>query len=640
MKKDFIEILYENRKFVIIFSILLVIVGVLIFTYFSTKPSEVLENKVTTTLKLFGPEKVTLALNEEYEEIGYYAVDSTGKIKSKLVNVHSNLDTTKPGIYTITYEIDNVVKTRTIEVLETQEYIPPSDNITLSLKGDKVINLSIGDNYIEPGFIAFNNDEDLTSLVMVDSNLDTSKVGEYTITYKLSYNGIEKEVIRTVIILDDSLNIIINKSQSGYTNSYVTLNVTVQGDNFVNLVLPNKVVTSLNNTTYNVTTNGTYTFTAYNINGKSFTKSISINEIDNESPSGTCNAIINNDSTLISVSATDNLSGIKSYDYYDNNKKIITSNNNTYIHSAKTSKYVNVTIYDNANNKKDITCTIMDNSYLPPITPGSSETIVKKGETDTLKVYITKVGSYYITRVWAYDPYNQLNKFDSPEYGSNLYKPSALLNKAKSAYNLTNDLLVGFNASGFYLKNTYDADSVAKYSKYDKTSVGTLVITNGKVIRNAYDKAYKTWYTFGIDKTNTLKIFTDSAGTSSSQISTKKEWANKVINSGIRNTFTFASPLIENGKKSSKTTSMPSASSKLNRQAICQIDSNNFALITGSSLNRTDLQNIMLNLDCQTGTNLDGGGSIALLYQARGSNKLETIIGNSRALTEVAYFSE
>ena len=185
MKKDFIEILYENRKFVIIFSILLVIVGVLIFTYFSTKPSEVLENKVTTTLKLFGPEKVTLALNEEYEEIGYYAVDSTGKIKSKLVNVHSNLDTTKPGIYTITYEIDNVVKTRTIEVLETQEYIPPSDNITLSLKGDKVINLSIGDNYIEPGFIAFNNDEDLTSLVMVDSNLDTSKVGEYTITYKL-----------------------------------------------------------------------------------------------------------------------------------------------------------------------------------------------------------------------------------------------------------------------------------------------------------------------------------------------------------------------------------------------------------------------------------------------------------------------
>ena len=150
MKKDFIEILYENRKFVIIFSILLIIIGVLIFIYFSSKPNNiVLENETTTTLKLFGPERVTLNLNEEYEEIGYYAIDSTGKIKSNLVNVHTNLDTTKTGIYTITYEIDNIVKTRTIEVIENTMEL--DDNLTLSLKGEKVINLSIGDNYIEPG---------------------------------------------------------------------------------------------------------------------------------------------------------------------------------------------------------------------------------------------------------------------------------------------------------------------------------------------------------------------------------------------------------------------------------------------------------------------------------------------------------
>ena len=47
----------------------------------------------------------------------------------------------------------------------------------------------------------------------------------------------------------------------------------------------------------------------------------------------------------------------------------------------------------------------------------------------------------------------------------------------------------------------------------------------------------------------------------------------------------------------------------------------------------------MLNLKCQTGTNLDGGGSIALLYKDKNSS-IQTIIGNGRSLTEVGYFSE
>jgi len=48
----------------------------------------------------------------------------------------------------------------------------------------------------------------------------------------------------------------------------------------------------------------------------------------------------------------------------------------------------------------------------------------------------------------------------------------------------------------------------------------------------------------------------------------------------------------------------------------------------------------MLKLNCQTGTNLDGGGSIALLYKSKSTNNIETIIGGGRALTEVGYFTE
>jgi exopolysaccharide biosynthesis protein len=259
-----------------------------------------------------------------------------------------------------------------------------------------------------------------------------------------------------------------------------------------------------------------------------------------------------------------------------------------------------------------------------------------KEETESLKIYVNKVGSHYVSQIWVENPYTQLNKYDSPNYGSGLYRPGDLLQRAIAERGLNNKLIIGFNASGFYLRDTYDAASVNYYPKYDRTSVGTLVITDGKVVRNAYDKAYKTWFIAGVDGRGYLKIFKDEK---TSDVNAKKAWADSVIGT-VRNTFTFASPLVYNGQASNDTTSMPSPGSSLNRQAICQIDRNNFLLITGAGLNRNDMINIMLQAKCQTGTNFDGGGSIALLYKSKNSNQVQTIIGNGRSLTEVGYFAE
>ena len=275
-----------------------------------------------------------------------------------------------------------------------------------------------------------------------------------------------------------------------------------------------------------------------------------------------------------------------------------------------------------------------------PIKPDASENVVKQEETETLKVYITKKGSYYLTRVWMVDPYSQINKQDASPYGKSLSRPSELLKAAINSKGLQNKLIVGMNASGFYLKDTYDASSVSRYPAFDRTSVGTIVITDGQVVRNAYTKAFKTWYLAGIDKDNNLRIFEDLRASSDSELNAKKAWADSVISSGIRNTFSFASPLIENGSESSNTTSMPSPGGKPKRQAICQVNTNNFAFITGSDLSRSDLINIMKGLNCQTGTNLDGGGSIALLFKPSSSSNIETVIGNGRSLTEVLYIVE
>ncbi len=275
-------------------------------------------------------------------------------------------------------------------------------------------------------------------------------------------------------------------------------------------------------------------------------------------------------------------------------------------------------------------------SYSPTGADGTGGSVIKQEETDTLKVSIRKVNSYYITHVWVKNAYMQLNKYDSPNYGKSLEKPGSLLQKAATQDNLGNKLIVGFNASGFYLKGTYDVASVNAYPAYDRTSVGTLVITNGRVVRNAYSHAVKTWYIAGVDSSNQLHIYEDAK---SGDASAKKAWSETVIGK-IRNTYTFASPLVENGQASSNTTSMPSPGTQKNRQAFCQIDSNNFLLITGAGLSRNDLITIMLQNKCQTGTNFDGGGSIALLFKSKNSQTIETITGNRRALSEVGYFTE
>ena len=637
---------YKRNIIISLVVIVLILIFSAFFLFFKNDNTNSIVTENELQIVLFGSSKMTLEVGEEYIEPGYYAIDNLGQLKTDLIVVENNLDINKPGTYVIKYQIANISKERIVEVVSTDKETTGEEaeeetlDLDFSLIGDDVVTIPLNGNYQELGYKASYGNLDLTDAVEVSGQIDTSLVGEYKLTYKISYNNIQKELTRTIVVVDDSLVITVSLSTTSYTNETIVASVSVIGDNFLALVLPNKIVKNEKTATYSITNNGTYTFLAYNQNGDIFQKVITVNNIDKITPKVSCTATINPNNTAIKVVASDNLSGIKNYVYQDGTITIANSNNSSFSYNKKPNDIISVTVYDKASNFKKITCQVIDNSALDPIIPGSSETVIKKSETNTLKVYITKKSSYYITRVWAKDPYNQLKKYDSPAYGSVLYRPKKLLEMAINANNLGNKLVVGFNASGFYLEDTYDASSVSKYSKYNKTSVGTLVITNGKVIRNVYDKAYKTWFITGIDSNNTLRIFTDSKASTQAEINAKRTWANEVIASGIKNTFTFASPLVVNGVKSNITTSMPSISSKVNRQAICQVNTNNFVLITGSDLSRNDLINIMLDLNCQTGTNLDGGGSIALFYKDKSATTIQTIIGNSRSLTEVGYFTE
>ena len=425
-------------------------------------------------------------------------------------------------------------------------------------------------------------------------------------------------------------------------NTDLTIYYNVEGKYFDKIMLPDGNISNSNNGTFTISENGTYKLKAYNSSNKLFEEEFVVNNIDKEIPMGTCEATLTNVDTKIVVDAKDN-NGITKYEYIDDEKKLGVSLKNEYTNNGKTSTNIIVKIYDAAGNSNELKCNIINNAYFEPILPNTNENIVYKGETDTLKFYITSKSGYYLTRIWALDPYTQLNKAASPEYGTRMYTPRSLLEKTMVSNNLQDKMVIGFNTSGFYLKDTYDASSVTAYPAYDKTSVGTIVINNGQVIRNVYNHAIKQWYLTGITKDNKMVIFEDNKAKTADEITEKQKWAQTVIDSGIRNTFNFAGPVILNGKRlQSFSPSMPYTdnNSEIGLQLICQINDNNFALFTASKAKRNTAINVFESIGCQTATNLDGGGSIALLYKERNSSTFQGVIGGARQMPEVGYFTE
>lgn len=73
----------------------------------------------------------------------------------------------------------------------------------LTLEGDATVIVDKGTAYEEPGYSAIHGDEDVTSQVVVKSNVDVDKSGSYTITYTITNaDGLSASASRKVVVLD------------------------------------------------------------------------------------------------------------------------------------------------------------------------------------------------------------------------------------------------------------------------------------------------------------------------------------------------------------------------------------------------------------------------------------------------------
>ena len=244
--------------------------------------------------------------------------------------------------------------------------------------------------------------------------------------------------------------------------------------------------------------------------------------------------------------------------------------------------------------------------------------------------------TYAITHIWVRNAYNQFkteipNKFGTLANAQTLTQKAAKKNSGKT--------IIAVNGSG-YVSSSTSAELYKVNKAWGNTSVSPIVIYEGKVLRDytSYDLPYTHIRMYGMTKNGVLNHYYYSK--------TKEDnngIAKGMLNDGIKYTFGWYPILVLNNKIQNNLSKDPNI-----RQSICQIDSNNFLFITNISSNRSkgfspySLANKMVELGCQSGYNLDGGGSTSIYYVKKGSSsptKIRVMEGsNGRAVADIVYF--
>lgn len=168
-----------RKKRVFVCFIAIVMIGVVGYMFF--KPEK--------TLELKGKKEMTIAMNQTYQEEGTNIED---------VDVSGEVNTKKEGTYTLTYTYHKQSVKRTVKVVDTS-------NVVMNLNGSEETYVLQNEPYIESGcHVIDKKNGNLTDKIKIEGNVDTSKVGDYKVTYSVNDNGYTYKKERIVHVVDTS----------------------------------------------------------------------------------------------------------------------------------------------------------------------------------------------------------------------------------------------------------------------------------------------------------------------------------------------------------------------------------------------------------------------------------------------------
>lgn len=226
----------EDKKIFIIkiiITILSIITVALIYCQFSIERN-------STEFSLVGDDKIILEYGEKYKEEGFIA-NSNGDDVRYRVKVASTLNDERVGEYEIKYNLKikhlNIDKTLVRKII-----IQDTKKPELKINSDKNITLYVDDKFDLPSYSAIDNvDGDITSNVLVNSNLNLNQEGTYEINYEVEDSSKNKS--------NDKIVINVIKKQK---NAYIDISITNQKlmyYEYGKLVLESDIVTGINDGT-------------------------------------------------------------------------------------------------------------------------------------------------------------------------------------------------------------------------------------------------------------------------------------------------------------------------------------------------------------------------------------------------------
>ena len=218
-------------------------------------------------ITLSGENPQVIRMGNPYMEPGATVTDNVDEdITTNIVIDASAVDTTVPGSYMVTYNVDDVTgnsATEQIRVVNVNETTPPV--ITLSGENPQVIEM--GNPYMEPGATATDNvDGDITANIVIDASaVDTTVPGSYMVTYNVDdvAGNSATEQIRVVNVNEASPPVITLSGENPqviemgnpYMESGATATDNVDGDITANIVIDASAVDTTVPGSYMVTYN-------------------------------------------------------------------------------------------------------------------------------------------------------------------------------------------------------------------------------------------------------------------------------------------------------------------------------------------------------------------------------------------------
>ena len=150
---------------------------------------------------------VSFNKGKQFTDPGYQATDECDGDLTSQVKVEGTVDGMTYGTYQLTYTVTdssgNVGRVqRTVKIADISAPV-------ITLKGPASTYIKVGTQYTDPGFTASDNmDGDLTAKVSVSGSVNTSRMGQNTITYTVSdAYGNKTTVSRIVFVYEKQLSV-------------------------------------------------------------------------------------------------------------------------------------------------------------------------------------------------------------------------------------------------------------------------------------------------------------------------------------------------------------------------------------------------------------------------------------------------